>query len=1537
MMSSGGQGTRLWRAVSRAVLLALLAVAALVCPREARAQLYTHVGSFVVNTTGPARIDVNWATGTAFTPSAVIFFWTNQTAAGFANGASVGYGFATGPGAERAVAYASDNNVGPPPAAVRWQSDNATTRCIVILTGGAGGTDVEGQLASMGSQTFRVNWVKRNVAAIVHYLAIGGPDVTNAAVGDYTPNTASYPDEPVSVGFHPSFLMFLSIDTNTPTSAVTHGKVSIGFAGQRGSASPVTQGAITAVTRATGGNVVTSVWQQAGEAILEKNIGLSQTTLEAKVKSLDPTGFTITKTIDTCPPLGSNCADGANVETIVHYLALEGGAYKVGSVTRPMAAPPYSDAQAQYGVGFQPSGLAFFSWNLSSGGGGVNEHARISFSAADSDPTPNQRATFFEDHTDDNGVGCADGDPTWVRQGTSGTDTTPGKVAFLAQAGDCAQGWPDGSPETYTLSSGCTVTTPNPGPQCTGSARLIAEASITSYDPYGFTLYWTQNITTYNPPSGVLNDSSQNNTEIIFAAFGSNVTTPVELESFEASPSDGAVDLSWQTGSELKNLGFNLYRSTSESGPYERVTASLIPGLGSSATGASYGYRDTGLTNGVRYFYELEDVETTGKTTLHGPVSATPEPGLATGGSDGDAGSGGGSSSSDSDLSGESSPARVRYGHPEAVSLQLLRQSSQGLELELRTGGFYATPQGDGSVRLEVPTFEVVAPAGSPAIPVRRRFLEALAGRGVKIVSVVPHDVVGFSSLRPASAEAPELVVGRDGTVRAGHRRVRSVWNARGLYPQEAARVVSTAFQGEVKKALLELCPLRWDPASGRLLLAHRLRVRLVFAGREPGETSLGGSRGRARRPPHGRRNAPGATLVARLVARDAGLYAVGFDSLFGHGRPLAASQLRLSRLGEDVAFHLAPDPSRFGPGSVLYFLSDGASLSPYANEAVYELWQGTSGVQMPLASAPPSGSTLSYAVARQSWEQNRIYLSGLLEAPDLWLWDSLLSGTRKSYPFALSGLAASSEPATLSVWLQGGSDFDSSPDHHVRVFLNGFPVGDASWDGMTPHTIEAALSPGLLQPGSNLLELENVADTPAAYSMVFLDRFSLDYPRTLTASAGRFEARFPFAGSATLAGLGAGSVVLDTTDPSEDPAASPRWISGASVSPYGLALGAEVGHRYLAVSPRALLSPEIRRPSPGDLRSTRNQADYIVIAPREFLPAATPLVQLRQSQGLRSRAVALEEIFDAFGYGERSPLAIRDFLAYAYQHWSSPPPRYVLLLGDATYDPKDYAGTGVEDRVPAFIFKSSYLWTASDPAYAAVNGDDDLPDLAIGRLPASSLEQARSLVAKVLAYESGGFDLSGPAVLVADNPDEGGDFEKDADEITQGPLAGHSTEKIYLSRLGTAAARSAILDAFDHGASLMSYVGHGGTAVWASENILNSWDMASLAPQPQQPLVFTMNCLNGYFLPPTFDSLAEALVKADARGAIAAFSPSGLSLDEAAHVYHEALLEEILSGRYARLGDAILAAQSDYADSGAFPELLRLYHLFGDPALRIR
>ncbi len=1043
-------------------------------------------------------------------------------------------------------------------------------------------------------------------------------------------------------------------------------------------------------------------------------------------------------------------------------------------------------------------------------------------------------------------------------------------------------------------------------------------------------------------------------------------TTEVSLQSFAAVPGDSSVLLEWRTASELHNLGFHLYRSLSETGPWTRLTSSLIPGLGSSATGQAYSFHDTGLTNGTRYFYRLDDVDASSTTTSHGPVSAVPgTPAPAGGGTSRTGGTSGGSSgktkggaasscpdwvlaayaAASGSSSGSASLRCTRHGDPEASSLGVLSRDSRSATVELRTGGFYAlhTQSGagepSGTVRVFVPGFDFPQDERAAALPIRRALVDAVVGRRVQLGGVRALDRVSFKGLVPSALGKAEMQVGRDGTVRAARRGAAQA--PRRFPKSELVTLLPSLFQGEQKSAVIEIAPLRFDAERQQLLLARRVLVRLVFSGRETGESGRG-SLGRA---PGSRKPAVSGEILARLHTTSRGLYAASFEQLFpGRPRGFAASQLRLERQSEPVAFHVEPATDVFGPGSRLYFFADRTAVSTdFSAEVAYELVRSRDGLRMPLVSGAPSGDAISSAsTGSASFETNRFYQPGLLDAPDLWLWEVLPSGATKVKPFSLSSVSGSGT-AELDVYLQGGSESGEPVDHHVSVSVNGTLVGETQFAGKKPYRLSLSLPAALLREGSNDLSLTNVADTGVT-SFVFLDRFMLAHPQTASLAGGRFEGTWSEGGTATVAGMIGAAAILDlpagvagSADAAGGAASTrARWLTGHESSGGSLRFHAEARHRYLAVSQEALLAPRITTPEPSTLRATTNQADYILVAPRAFLAAAEPLLGRRADEGLTTRAVTLEEITDEFGHGQPSAAAVRSFLAFAFHSWARPSPRYVLLLGDSTYDPRNFIGTSQPSPLPALWAKTSYLWTVSDPQLAAVNGEDSLPDLAIGRLPATTVAQAEALVAKLLAWEDSGQGLAGPAALVADNPDVAGDFEADVRDIAQSYLTGRNPELLLLSELGSAT-RPRILDALNSGLSFLSYVGHGGAAVWASENVWNSWDAASLLAQSQQPLLVTMNCLNGYFVAPSYDSLSESLLKVEGRGAIASFSPSGLSLDGPAHQYHRALMAALTSGQHERLGDAVLAAQKEYAGTGLMPELLGIYHLLGDPATRIR
>jgi len=969
-----------------------------------------------------------------------------------------------------------------------------------------------------------------------------------------------------------------------------------------------------------------------------------------------------------------------------------------------------------------------------------------------------------------------------------------------------------------------------------------------------------------------------------------DAVTAVELVSFTASAADGEVVLQWETGSELDNLGFRLYRALSWEGPYESVTEELVAGLGSSPEGARYSYLDRKLENGVTYFYQLEDVETTGRTEQHGPVMATPD--ASAGRTDTDA-------------------AIITYGALDASELRVVESARDHIVMELWTGGFRAAPQRDGTVRIEAPGFEATEWLLS-----RRASVNVPAGRRVKLESWEAQDVEAFEGLVPQANGPPEVDARRDGTVRA--RRAPALLEP-SLLSKPSVELAGVAFQGDSKKAFVELRPFGRD-RSGRLVLARRLRYTLSFRGRDVRERTGDGVRGRRYRPAASHQS---RTVLARLATRDRGLYALSFAQMGGR-RSYATENLKLTRLGETRPYFVEPDPARFGPGSTLYFLSEGGAHNAYGYEAVFELQEGAGTTMRELLATPKDAPNATFYWETLTREENRFYQAALLEAEDLWLWESLLAPQTRSFAFTLDEIAGQADDATLSLWLQGASDFPADPDHHVRVSVNGVFLTESHWDGKRRRHLETLVPIAVLHNGENSLELEGVGDTDAAYSMVFLDRFEVRYPRRVVMRDGYLEGFFRENAAVELPA----SFVLDVTG---EPVRIRGESGGGTVR-----FAASAGRSYVLVSEARVRRPELRRAIRESLKSTLHSTDYLVVGPNSFLGAARPLLELRRRQGLTVKAVALEDVYSEFGFGETRPEALRDFLSYAYHQWRQPP-RYVVLLGDGSYDFKDHLGTGVMNRVPPLMVKTSYLWTASDPAYASVNGDDFLPDLAIGRLPASTLEEVERLVAKILAYESLAIGADPTAVLVADDSDAAGDFEGDADSLARGVLSNAPVRAIYLSQLGIDAARVEILDSFDEGASTLSYVGHGGIHLWASENLFDRESVGHLSTQPRQPIVLTMNCLNGYFHFPFFNALSEELLKAEGKGAIAAFSPSGLSLNEPAHFLHQALLRELHSGTHRRLGDAVAAAQASYADSGAFPELLLIYHLLGDPALTLR
>lgn len=89
------------------------------------------------------------------------------------------------------------------------------------------------------------------------------------------------------------------------------------------------------------------------------------------------------------------------------------------------------------------------------------------------------------------------------------------------------------------------------------------------------------------------------------------------------------VKLEWETGSEIGTAGFNIYRSVAAGSEQIKVNNEIIQPSDDPWTGGRYIYVDNGVKSGTTYYYYLEDIDTSGNVTRHGPIEVTASKGGA--------------------------------------------------------------------------------------------------------------------------------------------------------------------------------------------------------------------------------------------------------------------------------------------------------------------------------------------------------------------------------------------------------------------------------------------------------------------------------------------------------------------------------------------------------------------------------------------------------------------------------------------------------------------------------------------------------------------------------------------------------------------------------------------------------------------------------------------------------------------------------------------------------------------------------------------
>jgi hypothetical protein len=435
-----------------------------------------------------------------------------------------------------------------------------------------------------------------------------------------------------------------------------------------------------------------------------------------------------------------------------------------------------------------------------------------------------------------------------------------------------------------------------------------------------------------------------------------------------------------------------------------------------------------------------------------------------------------------------------------------------------------------------------------------------------------------------------------------------------------------------------------------------------------------------------------------------------------------------------------------------------------------------------------------------------------------------------------------------------------------------------------------------------------------------------LSYRHTFDADSDALKFTAQAGEAVTVQGFSSGAIrVFDITDANNVEELTGK-IEEAKAGGSAVTVAAQGSGEHLLLAlteSQTKLPTRIRAAHPSTIEQN---AELLIITASDFFPALEPLKKQRQTDGYQTALIDVEDIYDAYSFGNKSPQAIRDFLAYAKANWKVKP-RFVLLAGDASYDARNYLGFGDTDIVPTKLLDTAFLETASDDWFSDFN-NDGIAEIATGRLPFHSLSEATVMVAKTLRY---GAAKSANAALLVSDTNDGFDFEQAAAQL-RALLPGRiKAEDLKRGQLDAETAKRNLFAAIERGETLVNYNGHGSVNLWRGG--LLTADEARTMENQQLPLFVLMNCLNGYYVDAGGESLGEALLKAEQGGAAAVWASAGLTEPQAQIVLNQELYRALFQKRGMTLGEAIQQAKAATSDA----DLRRTWILLGDPTLRIR
>ncbi|NNE10055.1 MAG: type IX secretion system sortase PorU [Gemmatimonadetes bacterium] len=588
----------------------------------------------------------------------------------------------------------------------------------------------------------------------------------------------------------------------------------------------------------------------------------------------------------------------------------------------------------------------------------------------------------------------------------------------------------------------------------------------------------------------------------------------------------------------------------------------------------------------------------------------------------------------------------------------------------------------------------------------------------------------------------------------------------------------------------------------------------------------------------------------------------------------------------------------------------------------------------------------------------------------DLYFWDEITkSRFDKTYRFLDMPRYDSTETADMRVQLIHHANErtgDNGGSQDVRFSLNNEVVDSLQW--VSTSIVNGQIVPGLFEATTSFgMESSNRVRLEARRrAELWLNWIEFRYTQRLVIDdALEFRAP-PGDWTFVLQDLSGDPVSLyDVTDRN-----AVTQLTGVAQAA-GLVRASDTidRHRtYLAVAESGYRSPaSLSTVVIDDLRNPASGGDYVVIVADRFADGIGKLLQHR-ALSFQVKTVRYSQVVHQFGWGLKDPVAVRDFLHYAFLNWpEGERPQFAVMIGDATSDVRELLPSTLNvmdiPTFPRIDRRGRQEFTyPTDDFFSYLVGDstenDRFPDIAIGRIPVGNTTELGIVIDKIVDYETNPeFGAWRNRVLfLADDELKGSTTDGDCAFTTS-----HTTDtersaelippsfdvlKNYLMEYPIGSngekplAQAAYIEQIQRGFIISSYIGHGGFDKMADENLFSlTLATPELLQNGRRLHLFTAwSCSIGSFDLQTQSSLAERLLVMNGAGSIGSFSSGAPAFGNLSVALNLVFFEKLFldTGGSERVGTAALIAKADRTSSISKKINDEKYNLIGDPALRL-